>query len=171
MNLHPIIVHFPIAFLFVWSLCEIFPVGKWFRRIDWKSVKTFLILVGFVGGWVASMTGEQAEHMLPRDFAVRNLVHMHSFFAQLTMILFGLFAFEVVIRFIKAKYANTYNKFGILAKIVDWCLNLLEFRLFRMLLALMAMIAIFVTGLLGGVLVYGPTADPIAPLVLKILGL
>lgn len=87
------------------------------------------------------------------------------------MVLFGIFAFEVVIIFLKNRYNNLYIKLGIIAKIIDWALNLIQNKLFRVLLALFGFIAIFVTGLLGGVLVYGPTADPLAPYVLKILGL
>ena len=38
-------------------------------------------------------------------------------------------------------------------------------------LALVGLVAIVVTGLLGGVMVYGPTADPAAGIVLRLLGL
>ncbi len=167
MNLHPIIVHFPVAFLTIWALCEVFPVSKWFPKVNWQPIKNFLVLVGFVGGWVAQMTGEQAEHLVGES----KLVSTHAFFAQVSMVLFGIFAVEVVINFIKTKYFNVYQKFGILAKIIDWALGILQKKFFRMFLALVALIAIFLTGLLGGVIVYGPTADPIAPFVLKILGL
>lgn len=167
MNLHPIIVHFPIAFLVIWSLCEILPVSVWFKSVNWQPVKNFLVLIGFVGGWVSQITGEIAEHLIGRS----QLVHTHSFFAQASMVLFGIFAFEVVIIFLKNRYNNIYVKLGVITKIIDWALNLVQNRAFRFLLAMLGLIAIFVTGLLGGVLVYGPTADPLAPYVLKILGL
>lgn len=75
MNIHPIIVHFPIAFLVIWSLCEIFPVSRWFTNVNWKPVKNFLVVIGFFGGWVAQMTGEQAEHLVGRS----QLVHPTHF--------------------------------------------------------------------------------------------
>lgn len=167
MNLHPIIVHFPIAFLVIWSLCEILPVSVWFKSVNWQPVKNFLVIVGFLGGWISQMTGEQAEHLVGGG----RLVETHSFFAGASMVFFGIFAFEVVIIFLKNRYNNLYVKLGVITKIIDWALNLVQNRAFRFLLAVLGLIAIFVTGLLGGVLVYGPTADPLAPYVLKILGL
>lgn len=167
MNIHPIVVHFPIAFLFIWGLCEVLPVNKWFASINWVPIKNFLLIIGFLGGWVAQMTGEQAEHLIGRN----SLVHTHSAFAQASMILFGIFAVEVIILFIKAKYFNIYNTFGILAKIVDKCLLLLQNKIVRGLIVFCALVAIFITGLLGGVMVHGTTADPLAPFVLRLLGL
>ena len=167
MNIHPIIVHFPIAFLFIWSLCELLPISRWFNSVNWTPIKNFLIVIGFLGGWVAQMTGEIAEELVGET----ELVNTHSAFAQASMILFGIFAVEVVINFLKTKYFNIYYKFGILAKIVDKALQLIQNKPFRFLLVLLALIAIFVTGVLGGVLVYGTSADPLAPFVLKILGL
>jgi uncharacterized membrane protein len=167
MNLHPIIVHFPIAFLVIWSFCEILPVSVWFKSVNWKPVKNFLVLIGFLGGWVSQVTGEVAEHLVGKN----DIVEMHAFFAQASMIIFGIFAVEAVVIFLKSKYINIYSKFDFIAKIIDQILKLLQNRIFRSLLALLGLIAIFTTGLLGGVLVYGTTADPLAPYVLKILGL
>jgi hypothetical protein len=38
-------------------------------------------------------------------------------------------------------------------------------------LALAALIAVSCTGMLGGVIVYGPSLDPLAPVLLNILGI
>jgi hypothetical protein len=38
-------------------------------------------------------------------------------------------------------------------------------------LAFLGLVSITITGMLGGVMVYGVTADPLAPMVLKLLGL
>lgn len=167
MNIHPIIVHFPIAFLVIWSFCEILPVSRWFKSVNWQPIKNLLVLVGFLGGWVSQITGEQAEHLVGRS----QIVETHSFFAGASMFIFGIFAFEFVILFLKTKFIDLYSRLGFVSKIIDWCLDLLQNKLFRFILALLGLIAIFITGLLGGVLVYGPTADPLAPFVLKILGL
>ncbi|MCC6323555.1 hypothetical protein IT400_02055 [Candidatus Nomurabacteria bacterium] len=167
MNIHPIVVHFPIAFLFIWGLCEVLPVSKWFSSINWAPIKNFLVVIGFLGGWVAQMTGELAEELVGEN----KLVNTHSAFAQASMILFGIFAVEVIVIYIKNKYSSIYYKFGILARIIDMCLRLLQNKIFRILLVLLALIAIFVTGVLGGAIVYGTSADPLAPFVLKILGL
>jgi hypothetical protein len=38
-------------------------------------------------------------------------------------------------------------------------------------LVILGFIALFLTGVLGGVLVYGTTADPLAPFILKLLNI
>lgn len=172
MNIHPIIVHFPVAFLFIWSLCEIFPVEKWFSNTNWKSIKNFLVIVGFLGAVVARATGENAEHLLGvSDQNFRNLIETHATFAGASTLLFGIFAIEIVLRFLISRFEIYYSKLGILKNLIDFILKALEIKVIRIILAICALIAIFTTGLLGGVIVYGPNLDPLAPYVLKILGI
>jgi hypothetical protein len=49
--------------------------------------------------------------------------------------------------------------------------NLLTNRTLTLILAIVGVVAISLTGLLGGVMIYGTSADPLAPFILKILGL
>lgn len=49
--------------------------------------------------------------------------------------------------------------------------KLLGNQILSVCLAIVALIAIALTGLLGGVMVYGVSADPVAPMVLKLLGI
>ena len=49
--------------------------------------------------------------------------------------------------------------------------NILLNRFVSIALAILGLIAISVTGLLGGVIVYGVSADPVASFVIRILGI
>lgn len=172
MNIHPIIVHFPIALLFIWSVCEILPVSRIFKNTNWKAIKNFLVLFGFLGALAARSTGEIAENsmgFISPDF--NKLIETHSFFAGASTFLFGLFAVEVVLLYIISTFPDLYNKFSIVKKIIDLFLSLLSINILRKFLAILGFLAIFLTGLLGGVIVYGSSVDPIAPFVLNILNI
>ena len=131
-NIHPILVHFPIAFFFIYSIVKILPLRKWFPSIAWKDIERLLLVVGMLGAFAALATGDTAEHLTHRSHAI---VEMHSNFAAASV-----FIYAVILAF-------------------------------TVTLAILGFIGIFVTGLLGGAMVYGATADPIAPIVLKLLGL
>jgi hypothetical protein len=43
-NIHPLLVHFPVAFLAIYSLIKIIPVSKWFPHISWKHIEITLFI-------------------------------------------------------------------------------------------------------------------------------
>lgn len=159
-NLHPIVVHFPIALLMLGALVRILPLKKLFPKVAWLDISRFLLGVGFVGGIAAHITGENAEELLqPQE----DLVGAHANAAAVTLWAFGLVVFGECIRFLPEKIKNNYfvDKVGII----------LGNSVLQVVLLCVGLVAIFLTGLLGGVLVHGTSADPLAPLVLKILGI
>ena len=166
-NIHPIIVHFPIALLVLYSFIKIVPVRRWMPTMDWKSVERVLLVFGILGAFVASSTGEIAEHLVRPD---RPIVEMHSLFAAISTWMYGLILIGELLSILNK---NLIPKLSIapLTKLCIYLERLLCKPLVQGLLALLGLIAITVTGLLGGVMVYGLSADPIAPIVLKILGL
>ena len=166
-NIHPMLVHFPIALLFLYSIIKILPCERWFPAIAWKHIERALLLVGVCGAFLALATGESAQHLTHPN---RQLVHMHSFFAGLATWLYGaLLAGEFLavgnpLILHKISFAPAVKLAVALEKVL--CNNG-----FSKLLAFLALIAISLTGLLGGVMVYGVSADPIAGAVIKILGI
>jgi uncharacterized membrane protein len=168
-NIHPIFVHFPIALLLIYSVIKIVPFQKWFPKVAWKHLEMFLLVMGVLGSFAAIYTGEASEHLIsPKN---RQLLEMHAFFAVASAWLYGLILFGEVLFFInpiiteKIKLPPRVNNFLLLIQ------KILTNVWLSKLLAFFGLLAIATTGMLGGVLVYGLSADPLAPIVLKLLGI
>lgn len=166
-NIHPILVHFPIAFLFLYSIIKIIPFSKWFPNVAWKQIERFLLLFGVLSAFVASSTGELADELTRPD---NNIVEMHELFASATTWFYGLLLIGEALAVLNPFVISKLN-IPILNKFLTFIQNLLTNNFTAKLLALLGLIAISITGLLGGVMVYGTTADPLAPIVLKLLGI
>ena len=152
-NIHPILVHFPIALLVLYSLVKIIPWGRWFPSVAWKQIERILLVVGVIGAFFALATGETAEHLVRPQ---HDLVEMHSFFATLATWLYAALLVGEILAFFK--------KLPFIQKILCnvWLSGIV---------AIIALISISLAGLLGGVIVYGTTADPFANSVLKVLNI
>lgn len=166
-NIHPIIVHFPIAMLFVYSFIKILPFRKWLPKISWSNIEIVLLLVGVLGAWASSATGETAEHLVRPN---REVLSMHKFFAGASTWIYGLLLAGELLPIVSPKILERFNYFSI-GKILNPIQKILSNIYVLKILSLFGFIAILMTGLLGGVMVYGTTADPIAGVVLKILGI
>ncbi len=167
-NIHPILVHFPIAFLSLYSAIVLLPIQKWFPKIKLKTTQDILLLVGTLGIFLAKASGEIAVEITKLE---HSLVEMHELFANATtwfyMILVIIFLLPYVIYFLQKKNLK-FPKFIQLLKKLSTFLNKKNFIKVS---ALLGVVSLFITGLLGGVIVYGVDADPIASFVLKLLGL
>lgn len=166
-NIHPLFVHFPIAFLFIYSVIKVLPVQRWLPSVGWRDIERVLLVVGVLGAFASLSTGEAAEHLVRAE---RNLVDMHAAFATAATWMYGvLLAGEVALilstkQFISMGNATLRNGIALIVRV---CCN----PTIAGTLAIAGFIAIAITGVLGGVITYGVTADPIAPFVLKVLGL
>ncbi len=166
-NIHPILVHFPIALLFIYSIIKIIPLKRWFPRIAWRDVERVLLLIGVIGAFAALSTGEIAEH-----FAIRNhkLVEMHAAFAATATWMYGLLlAGEIVLELNKTTFILRKN--NLIATTLRVVEKVLCNRVLYILLAIVGLCTLAITGLLGGVITYGVNADPFAGIVLKVLGI
>ncbi len=166
-NIHPIFVHFPIAFLFIYSIIKIFPFKKWFPRIAWKNIETVLLVVGVIGALVADSTGETAEHIAKPD---RSLVEMHSNFAGISTFLYGVLLAGEFLPFINLKIISKL-KFPLLLKFFVFIEKLIKNNIFSIIISILGLITISVTGILGGVMVYGVSADPMSGIILNLLNI
>lgn len=169
-NLHPIFVHFPIALLFLYSLVKIIPLQKWIPKVNWKDTERVLLVVGFLGAFLALATGETAEHLVHPD---HQLVEMHSTFASLATFLYGLLLAGKIAFVLNhsEKVKSFFTTYPIVQKILSFIEKFLNHRKFTIFLALIALITIIIAGLLGGAIVYGTTADPLAKIILPLLGI
>lgn len=166
-NIHPILVHFPIAFLVLYSFIKIIPFNKYFPNVAWKQIERVLLLAGVLGALVANATGEIAEELVRPD---HDIAEMHEFFASITIWMYGLLLLgEVLSMFMSTIILKIKSTQFI--KFLTFIQNVLTNKTISIILAMCGFFAITITGMLGGVMVYGLSADPLAPIVLKLLGL
>jgi uncharacterized membrane protein len=75
-NVHPLIVHFPIAFLSAFLLLEI--LGLVLRRPALRTVASGLLYLGAVGAVAAAAAGLVAEDIVPHGGAVHEIMEWHE---------------------------------------------------------------------------------------------
>ncbi len=167
-NLHPIFVHFPIALLAIYSAIKILPMRKWLPKVAWGDIERILLVIGTLGTFAALATGDTAKHLFQPN---RQLVGAHSDFAVIATLLYSALLLGEILAYI-ARRPAWLEKLG---KTVSAVIVGLQPILFEgwvpKFIALIAFIALAITGLLGGAIVYGATADPFVPVVLKLLGI
>jgi uncharacterized membrane protein len=83
-NMHPRIVHFPIAFLMLYPLMELIFL---FTRKDFFSKSAMLFLaIGVIGSFFAVLSGNQAFELINNWTTLeKEIFHTHQTFANLTV--------------------------------------------------------------------------------------
>jgi len=129
-----------------------------------------LLVVGILGAFAALNTGELAEEIQGHS----KLIETHSTFAGATTWLFALFFIELLIPLV----SRWISKIGEDNKIVrailvlfSWYQKIISKPWIRIILAILALVTLVITGMLGGAIVYGNTADPLTKYLLPLLGL
>lgn len=165
-NIHPIFVHFPIALLTIYSLIRVIPVARWMPQVKWRDIERVLLAIGVLGAFAGLATGETAEHLTHPN---HQLVEMHALFASLSTWLYGaLLTGEAVAIYNVRSWAI---RFPFVTNITRLLERILCNETLSILIAFVALISIGITGLLGGVMVYGISADPLATVVLRLFGI
>lgn len=163
MDIHPIFVHFPIALLTVYSILELIRFEKITSQAYYFYVKACILIIGTLGAFASLSTGEMAERSVDRS--LHGLVEMHSTFAAIsTWIFVVLSAIYLIIWISKTEYNQKLNNSSF-AKIWNIKLNIankiFNNKVLMVTLAILGLMAITMTGALGGAIVYGPDVDPI----------
>lgn len=166
-NIHPIFVHFPVALLSIYSLVKILPLKKWFPLISWKHIEVLLLIIGVAGSFMALATGEIAERLIDGN---RQIIEAHSMFAKIATFIYILLLSGEILPFLLPVISSKFN-FPRITNFLVSIRGILTNNVFSITLAFLGLIAISITGLLGAVIVYGVSADPIAGFVLQLLGL
>jgi uncharacterized membrane protein len=166
MNIHPILVHFPIALLTVYTALEVlrFPVLK--KQQWWFPIKTFLLLVGVVGGYFAILTGEMAEGAYSGTSTMQ-VVKLHSTFAEITIYLYAFLALCYLIEWGRRAHLESrlptflHSPWNVATRI-----EIVVAKAPVLILgSLIGFTLLSIVGALGGAIVYGPDIDPIVSLV------
>lgn len=160
MDLHPMIVHFPIALLTLYAIFEILPVARWYGKLPWTAIKTILVVTGALGALAAVITGGLAEETITNP-AQRQVVELHENFAVTTAIIFGILAVARLKKWIRTEHPLFMAvRYPSAVATGDAIINFFLSTPVRILLALTGLAAITVTGALGGAMVHGPNIDP-----------
>lgn len=167
-NIHPIIVHFPVALLFSYSVLRILPLRRWFPRVAWMHVETIFLVLGFAGALAANVSGEVAEHLARPN---HRLVETHAAFAMASTWIYGILLAGVLARIMLPVVTQMQRIPSLVVSLVRLVDRLVNMKAIAILLVIAGLISISITGLLGGAMVYGVTADPLAPAVLKLLNI
>lgn len=168
MNIHPIVVHFPVALLTLYTLMEFVGFRRLTQHVAWFYIKAFLLIVGTVDAFAGRQTGEMIEAQF-RGGPQTKLLEMHALWANITVILFGILSLLYLAAFIRRDAAQwrivgfvaALPGAGLLARIYDVC----ERSGIFLVAALAGLVTITVVGALGGALAYGPNVDPIVKFV------
>lgn len=153
MNLHPIIVHFPIALLTLYAVMEILRLPFLTRQQWYFFMKAVLVILGSLASWFGVLSGTLSE-----KFQAGNpVLDYHEFFAYSTAIIFSVIALCYAL----AWYSDYMNQNGVVldSKIVKFAKEIVKNYLV-IILALLGLACVTITGGLGGVMVFGPDADP-----------
>lgn len=160
-NVHPLFVHFPIAFLCLYSVLELLRFHGLQRQSWWFPLKAVLLIVGSISAFVALQTGELAEEAF-ESTDLMNVVELHSLFATTSTWIYVALTALYAVRWLDLSGSGTRlpQKF-----LRFWnALVRLEQQLFRapilIVLAILGITGMTFTGALGAVLVYGPEIDP-----------
>ena len=167
LNLHPALVHFPIALLTMYALIEVARFNRLQNHPHTFSLKAFLCVVGTLSLTATYFTGEAIkEAFAVGDLAL--LVERHATFALASHVIFIILAMgylgEVAFRSLSEKsFWNTFiggsiHRFTktITSKYVAPCF------------ALFGLTTLTITGALGGAIVHGPEIDPVVHFIYRL---
>jgi uncharacterized membrane protein len=103
-NLHPLMVHFPIALLVMFFWVEL--AASFFRQASWRTVASGLLYLGTLCAGVAVYLGLQAAETVAHDEAVHIIMEKHELFGFGVL---GLAAFLAVWRW----FFNVHKHLGV----------------------------------------------------------
>ena len=164
LNVHPLLVHFPIALLTVYALMELLRIKRLQAHPHVFALKAFLVIVGALSLVVTYQSGELIEE----QYAIGELnltVERHATFALASHVAFGILGLGYVVRVLREAYAQKpiWNTF--LGASLQRFSNVVSGSCVAPCLAFLGLVSLTITGALGGAIVHGPEIDPMVNLI------
>jgi len=173
------VVHFPIALFTVYSAMEFVRWRHLTKLPFWEGTKAVLVIVGTVSTFVALQSGEAIEQKFLGDASLWPVIRAHNTWANVTAWIYGIIAVPYFLKLIKdhgylaaleAKLRGHYQSFMRLLNSAAMFAVSMTASLWMLPLALFGLVAVTITGALGGSIVFGPNADPFISFVYSIYG-
>lgn len=158
MNIHPLLVHFPIALLSIYAIFECIRFRKLMELREWFYIKAIFLFLGELGALAAAATGDFGEQLFASQAAI---IRVHEGFAKTTVVIFGIAALiylGVCIdriwgeRLRTTKVGSLWNAIAKIAQRLFTGPVLVPF-------AVVGFVALIITGALGASIVYGTAND------------
>lgn len=131
----------------------------------WFYIKAVLVILGTASAYVTLISGQVIEERFEN---VHNLVELHSFWANISTLIFTIIASTYVFSWYKKQFTYDFSRITCLKQIWGLAQMLQHFVLetkLIILLALVGLAAITATGALGGIIAFGPDTDPLTKFV------
>lgn len=141
MDFHPLVIHYPIAFLTTYAVFELLRFRKLTGLPHWFYIKATLVVLGELGAIATVITAYMSANLAGGN----TLVDMYKIFILITAVIFGIITLAYL------KWRNLLKPTIIIP------------------LALIGLFFIVVAGGLFGATVYGTQFDPFLALIFKLL--
>lgn len=172
INVHPALVHFPVALITLYGLLMTFTPPLWRRKQAWFPLVSFLIITGALGAIVGYLTGSLIEPDF-RGPAMNGLLEAHEGWASTTVWLSVILAVVHVLE-LWGHRSQDVPLSRIQPGIRVWIQRIthaLTHGPISVFSGLVFLVVITITGALGGAIAQGKTVDPVVSLVVRLLGL
>lgn len=145
MDLHPVIIHFPIALLTIYALLEIIRI-PWLTKAAWYfPVKATFVFIGWLGAAAAVTTGLTTTGVPSITGEWPKLLATHKNFGLATVAVFGVIAIAYLL--VAKKKENAFTRLLMRPPVL-------------VALAIVGLACVTITGALGGAMIYGADVDP-----------
>ncbi|MFZ2832246.1 MAG: DUF2231 domain-containing protein [Minisyncoccia bacterium] len=176
MNIHPLLVHFPIAFLTLYAICELIRFNQITKQNYWFYFKAMLVIAGTITAQIAAGTGGMIEEMFaegPKADAIKNaIVPAHEMTAEAGSGIFLILALTYLVLWVNRDASEEFltrnPRFAKLMRLASPLANWISQTKAILILSILGLVSLTLAGGLGGAMVHGTDADPLISFIYRL---